>query len=69
MVFVCVCVFIWVWKNDGALRKYSKCAFAIIVDIIIHQNIVGSCDVKFPVKLEGLAYEHEDFSSYGNAAC
>jgi len=28
------------------------------------QNIVGSCDVKFPVRLEGLAYKHEDFSSY-----
>jgi len=28
------------------------------------QNIVGSCDVKFPIRLEGLAYEHEDYSSY-----
>jgi len=28
------------------------------------QNIVGSTDVKFPVRLEGLASEHEDFSSY-----
>eukprot|EP01018_Ginkgo_biloba_P015577 Gb_31320 [translate_table: standard] len=28
------------------------------------QNIVGSCDVKFPIRLEGLAYAHGAFSSY-----
>jgi transcription initiation factor TFIID TATA-box-binding protein len=28
------------------------------------QNIVGSCDVKFPIRLEGLAYSHGEFSSY-----
>ncbi|KAF2614265.1 hypothetical protein F2Q70_00013885 [Brassica cretica] len=28
------------------------------------QNIVGSCDVKFPIRLEGLAYSHSAFSSY-----
>jgi transcription initiation factor TFIID TATA-box-binding protein len=28
------------------------------------QNIVGSCDVKFPIRLEGLAYSHAAFSSY-----
>jgi TATA-box binding protein (TBP) (component of TFIID and TFIIIB) len=28
------------------------------------QNIVGSCDVKFPIRLEGLAYSHGQFSSY-----
>ena len=27
------------------------------------QNIVGSCDVKFPIRLEGLAYSHGAFSS------
>jgi hypothetical protein len=27
------------------------------------QNIVGSCDVKFPIRLEGLAYSHGMFSS------
>ena len=27
------------------------------------QNIVGSCDVKFPIRLEGLAYSHSAFSS------
>jgi transcription initiation factor TFIID TATA-box-binding protein len=28
------------------------------------QNIVGSCDVKFPIRLEGLAFSHGAFSSY-----
>ena len=27
------------------------------------QNIVGSCDVKFPIRLEGLSYTHSMFSS------
>ena len=28
------------------------------------QNVVGSCDVKFPIRLEGLADKHQKFSSY-----
>ena len=28
------------------------------------QNIVGSCDIKFPIRLEGLASKHHNFSSY-----
>eukprot|EP00879_Flechtneria_rotunda_P011166 GHRR01011664.1.p1 GENE.GHRR01011664.1~~GHRR01011664.1.p1 ORF type:complete len:320 (+),score=125.04 GHRR01011664.1:572-1531(+) len=28
------------------------------------QNIVGSCDVKFPIRLEGLAYAHGYFATY-----
>ncbi|XP_037072855.1 TATA-box-binding protein-like [Pollicipes pollicipes] len=28
------------------------------------QNIVGSCDVKFPIRLEGLLLTHSQFSSY-----
>jgi TATA-box binding protein (TBP) (component of TFIID and TFIIIB) len=27
------------------------------------QNIVGSCDVKFPIRLEGLAYSHGYFAT------
>ena len=27
------------------------------------QNMVGSCDVKFPIRLEGLAYSHGYFCS------
>ena len=28
------------------------------------QSVVGSCDVKFPIRLEGLASKHHNFSSY-----
>ena len=28
------------------------------------QNMVGSCDVKFPIRLEGLVLTHSQFSSY-----
>jgi TATA-box binding protein (TBP) (component of TFIID and TFIIIB) len=28
------------------------------------QNIAGSCDVKFSIRLEGLTYNHGEFSSY-----
>ncbi|CAN7048127.1 unnamed protein product [Brassica oleracea var. botrytis] len=28
------------------------------------QNIVASCDVKFPIRLEGLAYYHDAFATY-----
>ena len=33
------------------------------------QNIVGSCDVKFPIRLEGLAFSHGAFSSYEPEVC
>lgn len=33
------------------------------------QNIVGSCDVKFPIRLEGLAYSHGAFSSVSIRIC
>ncbi|KAJ2776447.1 TATA-binding protein (TBP) [Coemansia javaensis] len=51
-----------------AARKYArivqKLGFpAKFTDFKI-QNIVGSCDVKFPIRLEGLAYSHGNFSSY-----
>jgi transcription initiation factor TFIID TATA-box-binding protein len=28
------------------------------------QNMVGSCDVRFPIRLEGLAYKHSHYTSY-----
>ena len=28
------------------------------------QNMVGSCDVKFPIRLEGLVLTHAQFSRY-----
>lgn len=50
-----------------AARKYAriiqKLGFqAKFTDFKI-QNIVGSCDIKFPIRLEGLAYSHGHFSS------
>lgn len=57
-------------EDDSKLasRKYAriiqKLGFnAKFVDFKI-QNIVGSCDVKFPIRLEGLAFSHGTFSSY-----
>lgn len=51
-----------------AARKYAriiqKLGFnAKFTDFKI-QNIVGSCDIKFPIRLEGLASRHHNFSSY-----
>ncbi|KAJ1972644.1 TATA-binding protein (TBP) [Dimargaris xerosporica] len=57
-------------EDDSKLasRKYAriiqKLGFpAKFTDFKI-QNIVGSCDVKFPIRLEGLAFHHGQFSSY-----
>ncbi|KAG9509448.1 TATA-box-binding protein, partial [Fragariocoptes setiger] len=49
-------------------RKYArivqKLGFdAKFLDFKI-QNMVGSCDVKFPIRLEGLVLTHSQFSSY-----
>ncbi|CAB3382518.1 Hypothetical predicted protein [Cloeon dipterum] len=51
-----------------AARKYArivqKLGFtAKFLDFKI-QNMVGSCDVKFPIRLEGLVLKHAQFSSY-----
>lgn len=52
-----------------AARKYAKIIMKLgFKDIRFQdfkiQNIVGSCDVKFPIRLEGLHYKHCLFSSY-----
>lgn len=56
-------------EDDSKLasRKYAriiqKLGFpAKFTDFKI-QNIVGSCDVKFPIRLEGLAFSHGPFTS------
>lgn len=51
-----------------AARKYArviqKLGFpAKFMDFKI-QNMVGSCDVKFPIRLEALVLSHQQFSSY-----
>ena len=57
-------------EDDSKLasRKYAriiqKLGFNAKFSDFKIQNIVGSCDVKFPIRLEGLAYSHGQFSSY-----
>ena len=52
----------------NAARKYAriiqKLDFPARFTEFKIQNIVGSCDVKFPIRLEGLAYKHSHYSSY-----
>jgi transcription initiation factor TFIID TATA-box-binding protein len=51
-----------------AARKYAriihKLGFQAEFTEFEIRNIVGSCDVRFPVRLEGLAARHHTFSSY-----
>ena len=46
-------------------RIVSKLGFDAKFKDFQIQNIVGSCDVKFPIRLEGLAYDHEDYANVG----
>ena len=52
----------------NAARKYAriiqKMEFPVQFTEFKIQNIVGSCDVRFPIRLEGLAYKHSHYSSY-----
>merc|ERR1712070_585079 len=52
----------------NAARKYAriiqKLDFPARFTEFKIQNIVASCDVKFPIRLEGLAYKHSHYSSY-----
>jgi len=51
-----------------AARKYArmiqKLGFEVIFKDFKIQNIVGSCDVKFPIKLDELHTSHKQFCSY-----
>eukprot|EP00658_Telonema_sp_P-2_P019448 TRINITY_DN17683_c0_g1_i1.p1 TRINITY_DN17683_c0_g1~~TRINITY_DN17683_c0_g1_i1.p1 ORF type:complete len:137 (+),score=25.85 TRINITY_DN17683_c0_g1_i1:326-736(+) len=51
-----------------AARKYARIIQKLGYDVCFKefkiQNIVGSVDVKFPIRLEGLAFAHGHFSSY-----
>ena len=57
-------------EDDSKLasRKYAriiqKLGFGAKFTDFKIQNIVGSCDIKFPIRLEGLASRHHHFSSY-----
>ncbi|XP_062502270.1 uncharacterized protein LOC134179405 [Corticium candelabrum] len=51
-----------------AARKYArviqKLGFPARFTEFKVQNMVGSCDVKFPIRLEGLVLTHQQFASY-----
>eukprot|EP00475_Leptophrys_vorax_P032059 TRINITY_DN4907_c0_g1_i2.p1 TRINITY_DN4907_c0_g1~~TRINITY_DN4907_c0_g1_i2.p1 ORF type:complete len:225 (-),score=32.94 TRINITY_DN4907_c0_g1_i2:310-984(-) len=52
-----------------AARKYARIIQKLGFDQVKFkdfkiQNIVGSCDVRFPIKLEGLQIAHQQFCSY-----
>ena len=57
-------------EDDSRLasRKYARIVQKLGFDAKFSefkiQNIVGSCDVHFPIRLEGLAFSHGAFSSY-----
>ena len=55
-----------------AARKYARVIQKLgypakFTDFKI-QNIVGSCDVKFPIRLEGLAFQHGAYSSVSSSS-
>jgi transcription initiation factor TFIID TATA-box-binding protein len=54
--------------SKKAARQYAKIihklGFPVKFSEFKIQNIVGSCDVKFPIRLEGLANTHGAFCSY-----
>lgn len=56
-------------ESSRASRKYAKIVYKLGYDKakfteFTVQNIVASCDVNFPVRLEGLAHAHNNFCSY-----
>jgi len=54
--------------SKKAARQYAKIimklGFAVKFTEFKIQNIVGSCDVRFPIRLEGLANEHGRYCNY-----
>ncbi|KAL6203854.1 hypothetical protein ACLB2K_027553 [Fragaria x ananassa] len=60
-------------QSKLAARKYARIIQKLGFDAKFKdfkiQNIVGSCDVKFPIRLEGLAYSHNAFSSVSIPLC
>ena len=54
--------------SKKAARQYAKIinklGFAVKFTEFKIQNIVGSCDVKFPIRLEGLANTHGRYCNY-----
>lgn len=55
-------------ESKTAAKQYAriikKLGFPVKFSEFKIQNIVGSCDVKFPIRLEGLSNEHSRFCNY-----
>nr|GEV43424.1 TATA-box-binding protein [Tanacetum cinerariifolium] len=51
-------------EQSSKLAARKKLGFPAKFKDFKIQNIVASCDVKFPIRLEGLAFSHGAFSSY-----
>jgi len=51
-----------------ATRRYAriiqKLGYAVKMEGFKVQNMVGTCDLHFPIRLEGLVQEHHKFGSY-----
>lgn len=57
----------WASTPNSQVSGFPWVDLAMWADPILDfkiQNIVGSCDIKFPIRLEGLASRHHHFSSY-----
>jgi len=52
--------------QDFKIQKYAcvLCTHHRPTRTDLDRSIVGSCDIKFPIRLEGLASRHHMFSSY-----
>jgi transcription initiation factor TFIID TATA-box-binding protein len=57
---LCVCVVYVQWWSECVCVYVTQARF---MEFKI-QNMVGSCDVKFPIRLEGLVINQPQFSSY-----
>jgi transcription initiation factor TFIID TATA-box-binding protein len=55
-------------ESKTAAKQYAriikKLGFSVKFSEFKIQNIVGSCDVKFPIRLEGLSNDHARFCNY-----
>ena len=54
-------------QSKFAARKFARVIQKLGFDVQFSdfkiQNMVGSCDVQFPIRLEGLQYSHSQFST------
>ena len=57
-------VFVNLRHTHGVLQTYYDVYLQARFKEFKVQNMVGSCDVKFPIRLEGLVVKHGQFSSY-----